>query len=105
MAKLSTSIPEYDKRRVGERLTALREANEWQQKRFAKMIGAGMTPQKLNNYEKGRDLLPVHFAARVCDVSGTDFDYIYRGLLSGLPRDLAAKLSPALAGKKGRPTS
>lgn len=94
MPKPSTSLPEYDKRRVGERLTTLRQAREWQQKTFAEMLGAGMTPQKLNNYERGRDLLPVHYAARVCALTGANFDYIYRGLLGGLPGDLAAKLTP-----------
>jgi transcriptional regulator with XRE-family HTH domain len=88
MARRPT-LPDYDKRLVGERITLLRHAKSWQQKTLAEMIGEGLTPQKLNNYEKGRDLIPVHFAARLAILTGAGFDYIYRGMMSNMPGELA----------------
>jgi len=87
------ALPEYDKRLVGERITLLRHTKNWQQKTLAEMIGEGLTPQKLNNYEKGRDLIPVHFAARLAILTGAGFDYIYRGMMSNMPADLAEKVA------------
>jgi transcriptional regulator with XRE-family HTH domain len=88
MARRPT-LPDYDKRLVGKRITLLRHAKSWQQKTLAEMIGEGLTPQKLNNYEKGRDLIPVHFAARLAILTGAGFDYIYRGMMSNMPGELA----------------
>jgi len=94
MARRPT-IPEYDKRLVGERITLLRRARSWQQNTLAEMIGEGMTPQKLNNYEKGRDLIPVHYAARLAALTGAGFDYIYRGMMGNMPGELAEKITKA----------
>ena len=87
------NLPEYDKRLVGERISLLRQAKSWQQKTLAEMIGEGLTPQKLNNYEKGRDLIPVHFAARLAILTGAGFDFIYRGMMSNMPGELAEKVA------------
>src|SRR6187549_2023484 len=87
------NLPEYDKRLVGERISRLRQAKGWQQKSLAEMIGEGLTPQKLNNYERGRDLIPVHFAARLAVLTGAGFDYIYRGMLANMPGELAEKVA------------
>ncbi len=87
------NLPEYDKRIVGQRISLLRQAKSWQQKTLAEMIGEGLTPQKLNNYEKGRDLIPVHFAARLAVLTGAGFDFIYRGMMSNMPSDLAEKIA------------
>lgn len=92
MARRPT-LPDYDKRLVGARITLLRQAKSWQQKTLAEMIGEGLTPQKLNNYEKGRDLIPVHFAARLAILTGAGFDFIYRGMISNMPSDLAEKVA------------
>jgi transcriptional regulator with XRE-family HTH domain len=86
-------LPEYDKRLVGERIRLIRQARNWQQKTLVEMIGEGLTPQKLNNYEKGRDLIPVHFASRLAVLTGAGFDYIYRGLLGNVPDELAEKIA------------
>ena len=94
MARRPT-IPEYDKRLVGERITLLRRARSWQQNTLAEMIGEGMTPQKLNNYEKGRDLIPVHYAARLAQLTGAGFDYLYRGMMGNMPGELAEKITKA----------
>src|SRR6187455_3060391 len=94
MARRS-NLPEYDKRLVGERISLLRQAKSWQQKTLAEMIGEGLTPQKLNNYEKGRDLIPVHFAARLAILTGAGFDFIYRGMMGNMPGELAEKITKA----------
>lgn len=87
------NLPEYDKRLVGARIILLRQVKSWQQNTLAEMIGEGLTPQKLNNYEKGRDLIPVHFAARLAVLTGAGFDYIYRGMLGAVPGELAEKIA------------
>jgi transcriptional regulator with XRE-family HTH domain len=92
MARRPT-LPEYDKRLVGARISLLRQAKGWQQKTLAEMVGEGLTPQKLNNYERGRDLIPVHFAARLAVLTGAGFDYIYRGMLANMPGELAEKVA------------
>ena len=92
MARRS-NLPEYDKSLVGERISLLRQAKSWQQKTLAEMIGEGLTPQKLNNYEKGRDLIPVHFAARLAILTGAGFDFIYRGMMSNMPGELGEKVA------------
>lgn len=88
-------LAEHDKRRVGQRITALREARGLRQNTLAAAIGEGLTPQKLNNYERGRVLIPVHVAARLCAVTGANFDYIYRGMMGTLPQDLLVALTAA----------
>lgn len=92
MARRST-IPAFDKRLVGERISLLRQAKGWQQKVLADLIGEGLTPQKLNNYEKGRDLIPVQFAARLAILTGAGFDYIYRGMANNMPGELAERIA------------
>lgn len=87
------SLPEYDKLHVGERLRLIRKAKKLKQNLLADMIGGGVTPQKLSNYESGRDLIPVHVAARLCAVTGANFDYLYRGMMGGLPADMAQAIA------------
>lgn len=88
-------LPEFDKQRVGARITAIRLAKGLAQNTLADMIGSGLTPQKLNNYERGRDMIPVATANRLCVVTGVNFDYLYRGLMGHLPPDLAEKIAKA----------
>jgi transcriptional regulator with XRE-family HTH domain len=87
-------LPEYDKVRVGERIALVRLAkNDMQQKLLAEAIE--ITPQKLSNYESGRDLIPVPTAVRLCIVTGIDFEYLYRGNMGNLPDDLRKRLIEA----------
>lgn len=88
-------LPEWDKSRVGERLVLLRQAKGLQQKQLAAMTG--ISPQQLNNYEKGRDLIPVPYAVRFCVVTGANFDYVYRGIMGTLPPELLQALAPKAA--------
>lgn len=100
VAKAVDNLKELDQHAVGRRITVLRGAKNIKQATLARMIGGGMTPQKLNNYEKGRNLIPPHEVGRLCAVTGANFDYIYRGQLAALPSDLIegiAKAEKALA--------
>jgi transcriptional regulator with XRE-family HTH domain len=84
-------LPEYDPVLVGERILRLQIAKGLDQIGLAGLVD--ISPQKLNNYIKGRDLIPVPIGARLCTVTGANFDYLYRGLMGSLPGDLAAKLA------------
>ena len=89
-------LPEFDKAKVGERIVVLRAAkNGLPQKALAEAIG--ITAQKLSNYESGRDLIPVPTAARLCAVTGADFEYLYRGNMGNLPTDLLKRIMEAHA--------
>lgn len=79
-------LPAFDKILVGRRIVTLRAAMSWDGVTMAREIGT--TPQKLTNYEKGRNYLPVPEAVRLCLKTGATFDYIYRGDHSGLSKDL-----------------
>lgn len=88
---MARAIPEYDKKLVGTRIIHLRVAkNDMAQKTLAAAIG--INPQKLWNYESGTDALPVEHAAAICTVTGANFDYLYRGILGGLPPDLIEEI-------------
>lgn len=99
---MARQIPEYDKALVGERIVHLRAAkNKMQQKILAEAIG--ITPQKLWNYESGTDLIPVDVAAKLCAVTGANFDYLYRGIMGTLPPDLMAAILEAMKAPPRKP--
>src|SRR6516164_11201140 len=55
-------LAEHDQRMVGKRLIALREARDWKQITFAKMLG--VSAQRLNNWENGNNLIRIEWAIR-----------------------------------------
>ena len=59
------------------------------QRAMAERIGANV-PQ-YNNWERGAQIIPVAFAAKLCPY-GFSLDYIYRGDLSNLPVRIVALL-------------
>jgi DNA-binding XRE family transcriptional regulator len=77
---------------IAHRLELLRLALELTQVGMASRIGNGLTPQKWNNYERGRDRIPVDVAIRLCITSSATLDYIYRGIIGGLPTMLVKRL-------------
>lgn len=86
-----TELPAWDKIEVGKRITLLRAALDgMEQNVLASAIG--ITPQKLNNYEKGRNLIPVHETVRLCSVTGANFEYVYRGDMAHLGLNLRSAL-------------
>ncbi len=89
---------------IARRLELLRTALELSQVGMAARLGSGITPQKWNNYERGRDRIPVDVAIRLCITSSATLDYIYRGIMGGLPIMLVKRLeeldAPARASKR-----
>lgn len=94
MAKASPppAVPEYDKINVGRRFRKLRIVRGMTPTEWSVAIGDKCTPQKICNYEAGDDQVPLQFAARACILTGASFDYIYRGMVEHLDRELLIKL-------------
>lgn len=51
-----------------------------------------LTPQRWNNYERGRERITVDVAMALCDRFGLTMDWIYRNQRQGLPADIAKAL-------------
>lgn len=78
------------KREIGARLRMAREAIGLHQAAMARGLGIGR--DKLNGYERGRffpDPVIVHHMWRLYGITA---DWLYLGLLAGLPHSLAARL-------------
>lgn len=88
-------LPEYDKVCVGRRFKTLRKTRGMTLTEWSNAIGLRCSPQKICNYEQGEDQVPVQYAARACILTGASFDYIYRGILSGLSNDLVKRITAA----------
>jgi transcriptional regulator with XRE-family HTH domain len=79
-----------DIKAVAERIKLTREALGLKQAAFARLVG--IEPQALNNYESGLRRISVDQAIKICAATGVSLDWIYRGLASGLPVNLATAL-------------
>ena len=55
-------------------------------------LALDMSPQRWNNYEKGREGLPMPVALLLCGRFGLDLDWLYRGMKDGLPSHLRRKI-------------
>ena len=95
MFAANMALHEADDTEVQGRLRLLRLAMGHSQVVMAGLLGSGMTAQKWNNYERGRDRIPVDMAIRLCTVTGANLDYIYRGIMGSLPSDLIQKIQEA----------
>ena len=71
---------------IGARLRSFRDILGLTQHTFARR--AGLTQQALAQYESGKRRPTVEIAAAFCDTYGLTLDYIYRGDVRGLPREL-----------------
>src|SRR4051812_42473633 len=89
------AVPEYDKTHVGRRFRLLRLIRGFAPTAWAAEIGEKCTPQKICNYENGDDQVPLVYAARACVLTGANFDYIYRGIVTHLPKELLIRLIEA----------
>jgi len=83
---------DHDLQSISRRLELIRRALGISQAAMASRVSPSVTPQKWNNYERGRDRIPVETAIRVCVISGANLDYIYRGLMGGLPASLISQI-------------
>jgi transcriptional regulator with XRE-family HTH domain len=86
----SGTSSEFDAAEIGRRLRLVREALGYTQPFIAQVCD--MSPQAWNNNECGRDRISVEPAIRLCAATGIGLDWIYRGLVSGLPAHLAVKI-------------
>jgi transcriptional regulator with XRE-family HTH domain len=89
----------YGSVQIGARLRALRLAKGIKtQGLMAKMISSDTN--RYNNWETGFHLLPVPFAIKICAITGSTLDYIYRGDKSGLPLGLATSIDDQQSAEK-----
>ncbi|MBR0695978.1 helix-turn-helix domain-containing protein [Bradyrhizobium lablabi] len=79
-----------DVKAIAERLKLTREALGLHQAAFGRLVG--IEPQAINNYETGLRRISVDQAIKICAATGVSLDWIYRGLASGLPVNLATAL-------------
>ena len=84
---------------IGARLRLVRLAMELNQPMIAERLGAGVTMQSWNNWERGRNEIPRRVAVKLCLLSGVDLDFIYRGEMGALSPSLAARIQAHI----GRP--
>ena len=81
------------KAEVGRRLRAAIEALGLTQTEVAHVLG--VTPSKLGNWLRG-DNYPAAWPMKLfCDRYGISADWIYRGIVAGMAKDLADKLWPS----------
>lgn len=82
---------------VARRLRALKKSvYEGSDAGFARSLG--MSPQAWSNYVQNPPVARIspNVAYKLCSATGVTFDFIYRGIISGVPFDLAQKLQAAL---------
>lgn len=93
---------EYKWAEVGKRLKLLRLAKGVKhQKPYADLLGA--TEGRYSHWERGWQIIPVEYAAKVSGLTGATLDYIYLGVSSGLSINLLSelmKLSDTLPGSE-----
>lgn len=80
---------------VARRLRALKKSvYDGSDAAFARSLG--MSPQAWSNYVQPIARISPNAAYKLTAATGVTFDFIYRGIISGVPFDLAQKLQAAL---------
>lgn len=75
---------------VGERLRMAIEAKGITQAAVCRALGVGTS--KLGNWLRGDNYPDPYFIKQFCDRYGVSADWIYRGVVSGMPEDVADAL-------------
>lgn len=75
---------------VARRLGLAREALGLDQQDFG--VRAGLSQPQYNQFEKGKRLLTLQSALKLCAHYGLTLDYLYRGDPSGLPYRLGSTI-------------
>lgn len=75
---------------ISGRLIATRLAKGLKQSEFADR--AGVARNTYNQYEKGISRPQIDEAIKLCETHGLTLEWIYRGISSGLPSDLAGRI-------------
>ena len=81
------------KRGAGQRLRAAREALGLKQKDIYEAIG--VADNTYSQWETGKALVDITAAIRIADIFGITTEWIYRGVVSGLPDRIMAKVLKA----------
>lgn len=89
------------RRMTGDRLRMSRIALGKTQAELARVLL--ISPQRWNNYERGARPIDIEFAVRLCERFGLTLDWLYRGVMSGLPFELAQRLGSIEGGDHPRP--
>lgn len=84
---------------VGQRLRWLRLYLDMSQTEFAE--ACGITAQKYNNWERGRQRLSLEGALKLCKAYGVNLDFLYMGRVDILPHKMA---SAYISKSKNSPT-
>jgi transcriptional regulator with XRE-family HTH domain len=75
---------------VARRLAAARRALDLDQQQFG--TRAGLSQPQYNQFEKGKRLLTLAAAMKLCDAYNLTLDWLYRGDPSNLPYKLATAI-------------
>jgi hypothetical protein len=79
------------KRQVGRNLSLLCQAIGSTDAEIARSVG--VSNSKLGNWKRGDNYIDPYVATQLCDRYGVTMDWIFRGKLYGLPKELADKIS------------
>jgi transcriptional regulator with XRE-family HTH domain len=82
----------HDKEEIGNRLRITREAMGLSQVEIVRRLGGDATPQKWNNYERGRDLIPHETVVLLAQKLGWTADWTLWGNAQHLPNKLATDI-------------
>ena len=82
--------PEMHPHRVGERVTALREALNLSKAEFADSLS--LDRSTLSKVEAGTKGLDVVVGARIAEMYAAGMDFTYRGVMADLPQDMRIKV-------------
>lgn len=83
-------LPEEWRMAVGKRLKATRLALGLSQAQICRSID--VTPQRWNNWERGKRPLDLTAAVALCVRHDLTLDWLYRGVSAGLPYELGLKV-------------
>src|SRR5260370_41811743 len=78
------------RREIGKRLVLTRKALDLKQAQLARYMG--VSPQSLNNYERGYRLFDLDLAEAMCERSQLTLDWLYRGEIGTPPQRLIQKI-------------
>jgi transcriptional regulator with XRE-family HTH domain len=78
---------------IAERLQALRAAMGYGQNQRGFALFVGVTITSWNNYERAFRRIDIDNAIKVAKATGAPLDWIYRGVRTALPHDLALRLA------------
>lgn len=85
---------------VAERLEEIRLALDWPRKKIAEAIN--LSSSGWSNIQSMKQNITVPQACELCRVAGVSMDFVYRGLLTGLTREMEAKILKARAARGKR---